>query len=298
MNFDKELELRVKKANQAIEECLPKETGIPGNLVESMRYSVLVGGKRVRPVLMGELFEIFGGKGKELRFFQSAMELIHTASLCHDDLPALDNDLLRRGKKTTHAQYGEAMGILAGDALLNYAYELLFDGINESENKENALNAARILSKKSGYLGMLGGQSVDVEHEKTGIKGDPLEILEYINEKKTAALIEGAMMTGAALAGADCEQLKLIEKIGNRIGLAFQIQDDILDVTGTPQSIGKSVFSDMKNNKETYVAIVGIEEASKRVSDYTKEAVALADELPGNTEFLKEMISYLALRKN
>ncbi len=297
MDFNKELEERVKKANQAIEECLPKEKNIPGNLIESMRYSVLVGGKRVRPVLMGELFEIFGGTGKEIRFFQSAMEMIHTSSLCHDDLPALDNDMLRRGKKTTHAQFGEAMGILAGDALLNYAYELLFDGINEAQNKENAIRAARILSKKSGYLGMLGGQSVDVEREKTGIEGDQLEILEYINEKKTAALIEGAMMAGAALAGANDGQLEIIEKMGNRIGLAFQIQDDILDVTGTTESIGKPVFSDMKNNKETYINIVGIEEAAKKVIELTNEAVALADQLPRNTEFLKEMFSYLSLRK-
>lgn len=297
MNFTKELEQRVKAANQAIEENLPKEYKHPGEIIEAMRYSVLVGGKRVRPVLMEECYRLFGGKGEEIRVFQSVMECIHTASLVHDDLPAIDNDMLRRGKKTTHAQYGEALGILAGDALLNYAYELLLSGILKSANKDNALRAAQILAVKSGYLGMLGGQDVDVEIDKKGLKGDDLEILNYIYEKKTSALIEASMMAGAALAGAREDELAIIEKIGNRIGLAFQIQDDILDVTGTTQSMGKSVFSDAKNKRETYVTLLGVEEASKRVQAITQEAVSMLEKLPGDKAFLKELLLQLALRE-
>lgn len=297
MNFERELDLRTKLANQAIDEWLPSGKNSPGELLDAMKYSVLAGGKRVRPILMGECYKLFDGTKNEIAPFQAAMEFIHTASLVHDDLPAIDNDLFRRGKKTTHAQYGEALGILTGDALLNYAYEVLIEGILKADNKEFALRAAKILAVKSGYHGMLGGQDVDVESEKKGIKGDELEVLNYIYEQKTAALIEAAMMAGAALAGASDEKLTVLENIGKRIGLAFQIQDDILDVIGTTQSMGKSVFSDIKNQKETYVNILGVEEAAQKVDSLTKEAIEMLKDIPGDTEFLRSMLSYLALRK-
>lgn len=297
MKFKMELEEKTRLVNQTIEEYLPKENQLPGEMTDAMRYSVLVGGKRVRPILMGECFRLFKGKGEEIKPYQAAMEFIHTASLVHDDLPAIDNDQLRRGKKTTHAQYGEALGVLAGDALLNFAYEVLISGIAKAPDKEKAIKAACIIAEKSGYLGMLGGQDVDVEIDKKGLKGDNLEILNYIYEKKTSALIEASMMAGAALAGAGEDELKKVEEIARKIGLAFQIQDDILDVTGTAQSIGKPVFSDIKNERETYVSLLGVEEASQRVQKLTKEAVALLNDLPGEKEFLKELLLELALRK-
>ena len=297
MNFDRELALRTQEANRAIGEWLPKEKDLPGDLVEAMNYSVLAGGKRIRPILMGECYRLFGGKGAEIRAFQAAMELIHTASLVHDDLPAIDNDDLRRGQPTTHAKFGESQGILAGDGLLNYAYEVMIEGIVQAADPAIAARAARILSVKSGYRGMLGGQSVDVQNEKKGIGGDALFLLHMIYEKKTAALLEGAMMTGAALAGAPEEALLLLEKIGSRIGLAFQIQDDILDVTSTAEELGKPVFSDQKNEKETVASLLGIEKAAERVAELTEEAIADLDALPGDTAFLKALLSYLALRR-
>ncbi len=297
MNFKEELEARVRSAEAAITAWLPKEKDLPGDLVEAMNYSVLAGGKRVRPVLMGECYRLFGGTGEEIAPFQTAMELIHTASLVHDDLPAIDNDMFRRGKKTTHAQFGEPQGILAGDALLNYAYEVLLAGISLAAEPGRAIRAARILAGKSGYLGMLGGQSVDVQNEKKGIEGDARQVLDYVYEKKTAALLEASLMTGAALAGAPEEKLDVLEQIGRRIGLAFQIQDDILDVTSTTEVLGKPVFSDEKNQKETYVTLLGLEASAEKVQTFTREAADMLDALNVDTAFLKEMLLYLALRK-
>ncbi|HIV17379.1 MAG TPA: polyprenyl synthetase family protein [Candidatus Alectryocaccobium stercorigallinarum] len=297
MDFKAELKNLVDMANAAIEKYLPKTGTHPGELVNAMRYSVLAGGKRVRPVLMAECWRLFGGKGGEIEPFQAAMEFIHTSSLIHDDLPAIDNDDLRRGKKTTHAMYGEAVGILAGDALLNYSYEVLTEGVSKASDIKAALKAARIIAVKSGYMGMLGGQDVDVENEKTGIKGDKSDILNFIYEKKTSALIEASMMAGAALAGAGENELAVLEEAGRKTGLAFQIYDDILDVTSTQEKLGKPVFSDVKNEKETYVSLFGIEEARAKVDKYTKEAVELAGSLSGDTGFLRDMLSYLALRE-
>jgi geranylgeranyl diphosphate synthase type II len=297
MDFNAELKKRVELADQAINMFLPNESAHPGKLTEAMRYSVLAGGKRIRPVLMGECYSIFGGSGKDICPFQAAMEFIHTSSLNHDDLPAIDNDLLRRGKATTHAKYGEALGILSGDALMNYAYEVLMNGISDASDMGNAVKAAKIIAVKSGYSGMLGGQDADVENEKTGLPGDRFEVLSYIYEKKTSALIEASMMAGAALAGAEDGYLDILEEAGSKTGLAFQIQDDILDVTSTTDKLGKPVFSDMKNEKETYVSIFGVEEASKKVRQFTEEVIEMAGRLPGDTSFLKEMLSYLAMRE-
>ena len=298
MQFEQELKERVLLAEKAVEEWLPKERWLPGDLVEAMCYSVLAGGKRVRPVLMGECYRLSGGTGSEIRPFQAAMEFIHTASLIHDDLPAIDNDLYRRGRKTTHAQFGESQAILAGDALLNYAYEVLMEGILAASDRDAAVLAAGILAKKSGYRGMLGGQSVDVQQEKAVIEGDCLEILNTVYVLKTAALLEASMMAGAALAGAPEETVSVLEQIGRRIGLAFQIQDDILDVTSTTEELGKPVFSDQKNQKDTYVSLLGVEAASRKVEELTQEAIRMLDALPGDTAFLESMLTWLALRKN
>ena len=279
MNFKEELEQRTREAEEIIKSYLPKEEGFAKNMAEAMNYSMLSGGKRLRPVFMREVYSMFGGTGKVIEPFMAAMEMIHTHSLIHDDLPALDNDEYRRGRKTTHAVYGEPAAILAGDALLNYAYETAFrafDLLDESDMEEwkRVAKALSILGKKTGIDGMLGGQSVDVENDKKEQELDR-EMLDYIYENKTSALIECAMTIGATLAGAREEEIQKIETLAGKIGIAFQIQDDILDVTGTMEELGKAVGSDEKNHKTTYVTLEGIKKAGEDVKELTKEALNL-----------------------
>lgn len=225
----------------------------------------------------------------------AAIEMIHTHSLIHDDLPAIDNDQYRRGKKTTHVVYGESAAILAGDALLNYAYETAFCAFDLTKQPEEMLRVAKalkILGEKTGISGMLGGQGVDVEND-----GRPLskEMLDFIYENKTSALIEASLMIGAVLAGE--ENLTEIQQIGSNIGIAFQIQDDILDVTSSQEELGKPVGSDEKNHKTTYVTLEGIEKAGEEVKRLTEQAVELLYQLPGEKEFLKEVFLYLCTRR-
>ncbi len=297
MDFKTELEKRVENANCAIQKYLPVNADHIGTLTEAMRYSVMAGGKRLRPIMMRECCFIFGGKDDDVQPFQAAMEFIHTSSLIHDDLPAIDNSQYRRGKETTHYKFGEPLGILSGDALLNYAYEVLTDGVIAAKNTTGALKAAKIISAKSGYKGMLGGQDVDVETEKKGLNGEKHEVLSYIYEKKTAALFEASMMAGAALAGADDDALALLEKAGHSMGIAFQIQDDILDVTGEADKLGKPVLSDEKNGKDTYVSLFGLDEAKNKVKQLTDEAVAVIETFGENAGFLKKLMLYLISRE-
>ena len=297
MDFKTELEKRVECANSAIQRYLPANEDHIGMLAEAMRYSIIAGGKRLRPIMMGECYRIFGGKDDDIQPFQAAMEFIHTSSLIHDDLPAIDNSKYRRGKETTHYKFGEPLGILSGDALLNYAYEVLTDGVIAAKNTAGALKAAKIISVKSGYRGMLGGQDVDVETEKKGLSGDKHDILNYIYEKKTAALFEASMMAGASLAGAGDDELLLLEKAGRSMGIAFQIQDDILDVTGTADKLGKPVLSDEANGKDTYVGLFGLDESKKAVQRLTDEAVSMIKGFGENTEFLINLMQYLISRE-
>ena len=253
------------------------------------------GGKRLRPVFMAEMYELLGGTGEVIRPFMAAMEMIHTHSLIHDDLPALDNDEYRRGKKTTHVVFGESAAILAGDALLNYAYETAFRAFDLAKGEKELRRTARaleILGEKTGIKGMLGGQGADVEND-----GKPLskDMLDFIYENKTSALIEASLMIGAVLVGT--EDMVKIEKIGSCIGLAFQIQDDILDVTSSREELGKPVGSDAKNNKTTYVTLEGIEKAGEEVKRRTEMAIELLDDLPGEKEFLKELFLSLCTRR-
>ena len=300
MQIKEEIAARGKQVNALIEPFLPKEEGFQKTILEAMNYSIHAGGKRLRPMLMQEVFRLFGGQGAEIEPFMAAIEMIHTYSLVHDDLPAMDNDEYRRGKKTTHAIYGEAMGILTGDALLTYAFETAagaFASMEEGQ-EERALRigkAIHLLAKKAGIYGMVGGQVVDVEAEKKQ-QQITREQLDFIYQLKTGALIEVSMMIGAILAGASKQQIADVEKIGAKIGLAFQIEDDILDVTSSLEELGKQTGSDEKNAKSTYVTFEGIEQSAKEVSRLSKEAVDLLHTLPGDTEFLRELILYLVDR--
>nr|WP_154780243.1 farnesyl diphosphate synthase [Blautia luti] len=294
VNFQDELTKRTDEIEKGIREFLPKEEGFAKSMAQAMNYSMLAGGKRLRPLLMQETYRLFGGKEKVIRPFMTGMEMIHTHSLIHDDLPALDNDDYRRGRLTTHKVYGEAMGILSGVALLNYAYETMLLAFERTAYPERVIRGLSVMAEKTGIHGMLGGQSVDVEND-----GTPLtkEMLDYIYRNKTSALIEAAMMTGAILAGADENSVAIIEEAAGKIGLAFQIQDDILDVTSTEEELGKPVHSDEKNNKVTYVTLFGIEEASRQVKELSEDAVSLLKGLNKNNEFLYLLVEKLINRR-
>lgn len=280
--------------DEIIEKYLPTEEGPAKRVMEAMNYSIHVGGKRLRPMLMQEVYSMFGGKSDVIKPFMAAIEMIHTYSLVHDDLPAMDNDEYRRGKKSTHAEYGHAMGILAGDALLNYAFETALKAFDTEQNA-NVVKALRILANKAGIYGMVGGQVVDVESE--GLQID-METLKYIHENKTAAMIESSMMIGAVLGGAKDEEVAVIEQIGSDVGLAFQIQDDILDVTSTLEILGKPIGSDEKNSKMTYVSMEGLEQSKKDVELISKRAIDNLKSLPGKNYFLEELITQLITRES
>lgn len=295
MNFKEELEQRTQSAWAVVEEYLPKEEGFSGNLAKAINYSMRAGGKRLRPVFMAAMYEMLGGNSEIVKPFMAAIEMIHTHSLIHDDLPAIDNDQYRRGKKTTHVVFGESAAILAGDALLNYAYETAFQAFELAQNEEELLRVARalkILGEKTGLYGMLGGQGVDVEND-----GKPLsrETLDFIYENKTSALIEASLMIGAVLAGV--KDLSDIRQMGSYLGIAFQIQDDILDVTSSQEELGKPVGSDEKNHKTTYVTLEGVEQAGEEVKKLTHEAVSILLQLPGEKEFLKDLFLFLCTRR-
>ena len=294
MNFQDELAKRTEETEKVIRSFLPAEAGFAGTMAQAMNYSMLAGGKRLRPMLIRETYRLFDGKEEVVKPFMAGMEMIHTHSLIHDDLPALDDDDYRRGRLTTHKVYGEAMGVLSGVALLNYAYETMFQAFALTKEQDRVIHALRVVSQKTGIHGMLGGQSVDVEND-----GKPLEkeMLDYIYRNKTSALIEASMMTGAILAGANEQEVSAVEKAAGNIGLAFQIQDDILDVTSTLEVLGKPIGSDEKNHKATYVSFEGLEKAKEDVALYTNSAVAGMDSLVVKNEFLNELLLYLISRE-
>ncbi|MCR5785800.1 MAG: polyprenyl synthetase family protein [Eubacterium sp.] len=285
---------RAKETEEVIKEFLPKEEGLQISIFKAMNYSVCAGGKRLRPMLMSETHKLFGGESKALKYFMAAMEYLHTYSLVHDDLPAMDNDDYRRGRLTTHKVFGEDIGILAGDALLNYAFETVSKAFDTDEDKGRIGNAFKVFSQKAGVYGMIGGQCVDVEKEGQEVT---LEELNFIHSLKTCALIEASMMIGAILAGADDEDVDKIEKAAHEIGMAFQIQDDILDVTGDEEVLGKPVGSDEKNNKMTYVNHIGLENAKEEVRVRSEKAVDILKSFPEQNEFLNELVIYLISRK-
>lgn len=289
---------RAAEAEKIVVKYLPEVSGMQRTIFEAMEYSIKAGGKRLRPVLMSETFKLFGGNGEAIDCFMAAIEMIHTYSLVHDDLPSMDNDMLRRGKPTTHAVYGEGMGVLAGDALLNYAFETALKSFNvEGASIDRNIKALQILSKKAGVFGMIGGQVVDVESEK---KHETMteEKIDFIYELKTGALIEASMEIGAVLAGASEDEIKLIESVASKIGMAFQIQDDILDIEGDEAVLGKPIGSDERNEKSTYVTFKGIEKSKEEVKRLTDEAIDNLKKLPYENDFLMDLLQYLVYRDN
>ncbi len=298
MDISQQIAERVEHLNEILCEYLPKEEGFQKTIFEAMNYSIMAGGKRLRPMLMEETFKMFGGTSEVIKPFMAAIEMIHTYSLVHDDLPAMDNDEYRRGKKTTHAVYGEAMGILAGDALLNYAYETAIKAFEIEPQNTNIGKALAVLSRKAGVYGMVGGQVVDVENEKNHKMVVSRGELDFIYALKTGALIESSMMIGAILGGATEDELMLVQKSATKLGLAFQIQDDILDVTSTLEKLGKPIGSDEKNHKVTYVTFEGIDKSKKDVELFSEEACRCLASLRRDDEFLQQLFRYLINRES
>lgn len=299
MNSNGKLEDKVKEVEQIIGKYLPEEKGYQKTVIQAMNYSILAGGKRLRPMLLQETYRMFQGTGEVAEPFMAAIEMVHTYSLVHDDLPCMDNDEYRRGKKTTHVVYGEGMAVLAGDGLLNFAFETAAKAFSFAEEKEEFDRIAKALSvfgQKAGIYGMIGGQTADIEAEDMG-DGVTEEQLLFIHEHKTAALIQSAMMIGAILAGASKEEVGRIEKCAYNIGIAFQIQDDILDVTGSLTTLGKQTGSDEKNKKTTYVTLKGMEQAVEDVRALSAEAIEILSSFKERNEFLEGLVKRLITRE-
>lgn len=293
--FQEGLKERATQIEALLRTFLPEAAGPQKVIMEAMEYSLMAGGKRLRPMLMQEAYRLCGGQGKEIEPFMAAIEMIHTYSLVHDDLPAMDDDEYRRNRKTTHIVYGEAMGILAGDALLNFAFETACKAFGEQGADTARIGKALgILAGKAGIFGMVGGQVVDVQSTGKEIPGDTLD---FIYRLKTGALIEASLMVGAVLAGADQKQVDALESIAGKIGMAFQIQDDILDVESTREELGKPTHSDEKNQKTTYVTWKGQERAKEETERLSREAIRELRALKPQDPFLEMLLESLIHRK-
>jgi len=290
--------LHKKKAvvDKALEALVPAATTFPPTVCEAMRYSLFAGGKRVRPILALASAEALGAQTTGLLPIASSLELIHTYSLIHDDLPAMDNDDFRRGRPTCHKVYGEAIAILAGDGLLNMAFEVLSD-----PRRLKTVPAARLLaitreiSIASGVFGMVGGQVVDMESEGKDID---FPMLEYIHTHKTGALIRASVRAGALYARASEKRFKALTRYGEMIGLAFQIADDILDIVGTQEEIGKDVGSDLKKGKKTFPGFYGLEESRRRAVEVSGKAILALKDFDKKADPLRDLATYIVNRVN
>ncbi|MCC0632004.1 polyprenyl synthetase family protein [Clostridioides sp. ZZV15-6388] len=294
MEFKQHLKEKASFIEDVLKEYMPKEEGYQKTVIEAMNYSLSAGGKRLRPILTLEACKVVGGNEEEAIPFAIAIEMIHTYSLIHDDLPALDNDDLRRGRPTNHKVYGEAMGILAGDALLNYAFEVMLAGSINKENPEKYLKAINEIAKGAGIYGMIGGQVVDVESENKQIEKEKLD---YIHMNKTAAMMVGCMRAGATIGGANSEQMEEITKYAKNIGLSFQIVDDILDIVGDEAKLGKKVGSDIENHKSTYPSLLGLDKSKEIAHNLIDEAKKSIEKLSDNVDFLKGLAEYIIDRE-
>ncbi len=294
MDFKEKMIDRKKLIDRELIRYLDSKSIYQQKIYESMRYSINAGGKRLRPILVLEACELVGGNIQDAIPFACAIEMIHTYSLIHDDLPAMDNDDFRRGKLTNHKIYGEGLAILAGDGLLNYAFEIMIEKIIEINNP-NTIKAMHEISKASGVRGMIGGQVVDLLSEGKEIDK---ETLEFIHINKTSAMIEASIKAGALIGGATEGQYSVLSNYGKNIGLAFQIVDDILDVTGDEKKLGKKVGSDQDNNKATYPSIHGIEASKKFANELIRDSITDLDIFNDNADFLRKLSQYLEIREN
>ena len=297
-DFKTELNYKVNETFSLIKTFIPEEEGLQKRVAQAMNYSFNSGGKRLRPLFMLESYRLFGGEDlSRIAPFMAAIEMIHTYSLIHDDLPAMDNDDFRRNRPTNHKMFDEATAILAGDGLLNMAFETIAKAMADEKDPavlKRMVRANVVLSNKAGIYGMIGGQMVDLIMENH--KDIDLDTILFIHKCKTAALIEASLMVGAIIAGASDEDILKIEKAGYNIGLAFQIRDDILDVIGDEIKLGKSVGSDEKNEKTTYVKIKGVDESQKDLEALSEEAKDIVIEIAGKETFLSELIEVLVNR--
>ncbi|WP_326908224.1 polyprenyl synthetase family protein [Sedimentibacter sp. MB31-C6] len=295
MDFKQWFEEKSMIINNSLNEIFKTEENPQMIVYEAMNYSLLSGGKRLRPVLLLGAYEIFNEEIKLAMPFACAMEMIHTYSLIHDDLPAMDNDDYRRGRLSNHKVFGDATAILAGDALLNKAFEIgLQASIESNLNIKQAANALSIIANSSGTEGMIGGQIVDMFGHDEILN---IEDLKYMYALKTGAIIKSSVVAGAILGGADNDEVLALEKYAENIGIAFQIVDDILDVTGTQEKIGKAVGSDKANNKITYLSFATIDKAKEHVYKYTEEAINSLSVFGENGRYLKELAKYLTKRE-
>lgn len=291
MDFKTKLNERIELITNELNKYLAPQ--YPEILFDAMRYSAMAGGKRLRPVLLLSACEAVGGNVEEALPFACALEMIHTYSLIHDDLPAMDNDDFRRGKPTCHKQFDEATAILAGDGLLTYAFEIMLNAVCDS-GKIAYAEAVKLIASYSGTKGMLVGQMVDIDSE--GKKIDDKTLM-YIHDNKTGGLIKAALMAGAIIGGADDDIIRSFEKIGYDIGIAFQIKDDILDVTSTQEILGKPILSDIKNEKTTYVSLYGLDNAQQDYETLSQSAVKMIKELGDRAQFLSEYAELLINRE-
>jgi geranylgeranyl diphosphate synthase type II len=289
------LKQKAALVDEAIERFLPAPDTMPTKLHQAMRYSVMAGGKRVRPVLVLSACAAVGGDEKNALPAACAMEMIHTYSLIHDDLPAMDDDDFRRGRPTNHKVYGEATAILAGDALLTEAFNLLSDSrINSNVPSEVLLRVCNTIARCAGSMGMVGGQVVDMESEGKQID---FPTLEYIHTHKTGALILAAIQSGAMIGGADERTFDALTRYGGAVGLAFQVADDILDVVGDSQALGKSAGSDEARGKNTYPALIGLDASRSRARDLVNVAHKAIETLGEAAEPLRAIASYVIERE-
>ena len=304
MSFKEELTQKTEYCEKVLNSFLPAADRLAGSdrcaevVVDAMQYSVMAGGKRLRPLFLSETCRMYGGRKELAEPLMAALEMIHNYSLVHDDMPAMDNDEYRRGRKTTWVVYGEGMAVLTGDALLNFAYETAmrsFDFCQNSEETLRVIAAIKLLAKNAGIYGMVGGQCADLEAEKDP-QGTGSDVLDYIHKHKTACLIESGFQIGAIAAGAPAEDVDKLGKIAENIGIAFQIQDDILDVIGDSRELGKMTGSDEKDGKVTYVTMHGLEKAAEDVRRLSEEALTLFDSLSASNDFLRELIVSLITR--
>ena len=293
MEFKQVLKEKIGYIEKLLNEYMPKEEGYQKTIMKAMNYSLKDGGKRLRPILTLESCKVVGGREEDAIPFAVAVEMIHTYSLIHDDLPALDNDDLRRGKPTNHKIFGDAMATLAGDALLNYAFEVMLSSSIDKDNPNKYLKAINEIATHAGIYGMIGGQVVDIESENKVIEKEKLD---FIHLNKTAAMIVGCMRAGAIIGGASEDELQRITKYGKNIGLSFQIVDDILDIIGDEKTLGKPIGSDIENHKSTYPSLLGLEKSREIAKELISDGKTSIEGLPSEVEFLHQLADYIVSR--